>query len=191
MIKQHRFKQSNGQRVGVVWFTGLSGSGKTTVSQQAEQLLIDRGYHCVVLDGDKLRAGLNCDLGYTEADRVENLRRAAEVTAMFIDVGFIVLVPMISPTEAMRAQIRKRFDAESYAEVYVQCSLNTCEQRDPKGLYRKAREGLVRDFTGIDASYEPPKQPELILDTEHRSIEQCTQQLVEFIEQKYSIYKKE
>lgn len=185
MIKQHEIKLTNGQRHGVVWFTGLPGSGKTTVSQQVEQLLMDRGYHCVVLDGDKLRAGLNRDLGYTEADRAENLRRAAEVTAMFIDVGFIVLVPMITPTEAMRAQVRKRFDAESYAEVYVRCSLDKCERRDPKGLYRKAREGLVRDFTGIDARYEPPKKPELTLDTEHRSIEQCAKQLVEFIERKY------
>ncbi len=110
---------------------------------------------------------------------------------MFLDVGFIVLVPMITPTEAMRTRIRKRFHAESYAEVYVRCSLDTCEQRDPKGLYRKAREGLIHDFTGIDSRYEPPKKPELILDTEHWSIEQCAQQLVEFIERKYSIYKKE
>ncbi|WP_127496317.1 adenylyl-sulfate kinase [Paenibacillus glycanilyticus] len=188
MIKQHPCKLAANHRVGVVWFTGLSGSGKTTISQRVERLLLDRGYHCAVLDADKLRAGLNSDLGYTEADRTENLRRTAEVTAMFLDVGFIVLVPMITPTEAMLAQIRRRFDAHSYTEVYVRCSLDTCEQRDPKGLYRKAREGILQDFTGIDARYEPPAQPELILDTEHRSIGQCAQQLVEFIDRKYSIH---
>ncbi|WP_336773497.1 adenylyl-sulfate kinase [Paenibacillus sp. MMO-58] len=191
MIKQHEIKLANQHRVGVVWFTGLSGSGKTTISLRVERLLIDRGYRCVVLDGDMLRAGLNSDLGYTEADRTENLRRTAEVTAMFLDVGFIVLVPMITPTEAMRALIRMRFDEQSYAEVYVRCSLDTCEQRDPKGLYRKARKGIIRDFTGIDGRYEPPPQPELTLDTEHRSVGQCAQQLVEFIDRKYSIHQKE
>jgi adenylylsulfate kinase len=165
----------------------LSGSGKTTVSLRVEQHLKKQGYQCVVMDGDMLRAGLNRDLGFTEADRVENLRRAAEVAAMFLDAGFIVLVPMITPTDAMREQVRHRFDAKLFAEVYVRCSLDTCEQRDPKGLYRKARQGLIRDFTGIDARYEPPTQPDLTVDTEHQSIEQCVQQLVELIERKFSM----
>ncbi|PWW04798.1 adenylylsulfate kinase [Paenibacillus cellulosilyticus] len=185
VIDRKRLNSSIDCHGGVVWFTGLSGSGKTTVSQLVEQQLIDRGCRCVVIDGDKLRAGLNRDLGFTEEDRAENLRRAAEVAAMFLEVGFIVLVPMITPTEAMREQVRKRFDSETYSEVYVRCSFDTCEQRDPKGLYRKARQGQIRDFTGIDARYEPPIQPELAIDTELQSIEQCAQQLIDFIESKY------
>ncbi|MBD3919366.1 adenylyl-sulfate kinase [Paenibacillus sp. PR3] len=174
-------------RGGVVWFTGLSGSGKTSISQQVEQMLTKLGYRCVILDGDQLRAGLNRDLGFTEADRTENIRRASEVAAMFLAVGFIALVPMITPTTAMREQVRGRFEPESYAEVYVQCSLDVCEERDPKGLYRKARQGLIRNFTGIDAHYEPPMQTDLTLETQHQSIEQCAQQLVEFIERKYTL----
>lgn len=171
--------------------TGLSGSGKTTISQQVERRLTDLGRKCMILDGDKLRAGLNRDLGFTEADRAENLRRSAEVAAMFLDAGFIVLVPMISPTRAMREQIRQRFDAELYAEVYVRCSLDICEQRDPKGLYRKARQGEIRNFTGIDASYEPPLQPEFIVDTDHLTIEQCARQLAEFITCKFTLQTEE
>lgn len=173
-------------RSGVVWFTGLSGSGKTTISERIEQVLSKRGLRCVILDGDRLRAGLNRDLGFTEEDRAENVRRAAEVATMFVDVGFIVLVPMITPTKAIRKQVRSRFVADCFAEVYIRCTLDVCEQRDPKGLYRKARQGLIRDFTGIDARYEPPMQPEVTVDTEHQSIEQCTRQLVDFIERKYA-----
>jgi adenylylsulfate kinase len=165
----------------------LSGSGKTTLSQHAEKELFECGFKCVVIDGDQLRTGLNRDLGFSEDDREENLRRAAEVAAMFLNVGFVVLLPMISPSSEVRDKIRQRFDSQDFAEVYVKCSIDTCEWRDPKGLYKKAREGELRNFTGIDAIYEAPILPELTVDTEHKSIEVCTQELIEFIIRKFDI----
>ncbi|AKG37691.1 adenylyl-sulfate kinase [Paenibacillus durus] len=186
-IRRKAIERMNGHRGGVVWFTGLSGSGKTTLSQYVEEALFKRGFKCVVLDGDQLRAGLNRDLGFSEEDREENLRRAAEVAAMFLNAGFVALVPMISPSREARDKIRHRFDSRDFAEVYVKCSIEVCERRDPKGLYQKARKGEIRHFTGIDALYEAPIQPELTIDTEHSSVENCTQQLVEFIIRKFDI----
>ncbi|WP_042206777.1 adenylyl-sulfate kinase [Paenibacillus durus] len=186
-MRRNVIERLNGHRGGVVWFTGLSGSGKTTLSELVEEALFKRGFKCVVIDGDQLRAGLNRDLGFSEADREENLRRAAEVAAMFLNVGFVVLVPMISPAREVRDKIRHRFDSKDFAEVYVKCSIEMCERRDPKGLYQKARKGEIRYFTGIDAIYEAPIRPELTVDTEHTSIEYCTQQLVEFIIRKFDI----
>lgn len=149
--------------------------------------MFERGFKCVVIDGDQLRAGLNRDLGFSEKDREENLRRAAEVAVMFLNVGFVVLLPMISPSREVRDKTRLRFDSKDFAEVYVKCSIDTCERRDPKGLYQKARKGELRNFTGIDANYEAPKQAELTVDTEQKSIEICTQELVEFIIRKFDI----
>jgi adenylylsulfate kinase len=177
----------NGHRGGLVWFTGLSGSGKTTLSLCAEKELFARGFRSIVMDGDQLRAGLNRDLGFSEADREENMRRAAEVAGMFLNAGFVVLLPLISPSREVRDKIRARFDPKEFAEVYVKCSIEACERRDPKGLYRRAREGAIRQFTGIDAVYEPPVQPEMTVDTEHRTIEACTQELVAFIVRKFGI----
>lgn len=171
----------NGHKAGVFWFTGLSGSGKSTLSQQAEKELFKRGIRCAVIDGDQLRKGLNVDLGFSEEDRKENMRRAAEVASMFLDHGFVVLVPMISPSAAARDAIRHRFQSTLFAEIYVQCSLETCEQRDPKGLYQKVRRGEIREFTGIDAIYEPPIQAELTLNTEVSDMESCVDLLVDFI----------
>lgn len=165
----------------------MSGSGKTTLSQTVQNILFERRYQCVVLDGDQLRAGLNHDLGFSENDRAENLRRAAEVAEMFLNVGFIVLLPMISPSREVRTKIRHRFDSNDFAEVYVRCSIETCERRDPKGLYQKARIGELHNFTGIDAIYETPLQPELIIDTENTSIETCSQELAKFIIRKFKI----
>jgi adenylylsulfate kinase len=171
----------NGHIGGVIWLTGLSGSGKTTLCQKAEKDLIKRGIRCVVIDGDQLRQGLNHDLGFSEHDRKENMRRAAEVAAMFLNAGFVVLVSMISPSRAVRDIIRHRFQSKDFAEIYVKCSLETCERRDPKGLYQKARKGEIRDFTGIDAIYEPPIRAELTVNTEHESTENCMHLFVEFV----------
>jgi adenylylsulfate kinase len=180
-MERNDWQSLNGHKGGVFWLTGLSGSGKTTLCQQAEQELFRRGVRSVVIDGDQLRKGLNHDLGFSEQDREENLRRAAEVATMFLNTGFVVLVPMISPSSKVRSLIRQRFQSEDFAEVYVKCSLETCEQRDPKGLYQKARKGEIRDFTGIDAIYEPPMHPELIVNTEYESIDNSARSLVEFV----------
>lgn len=185
MTQRNIIERLNGHRGGIVWFTGLSGSGKTTLSQNVEKELFGRGFKCIVIDGDQLRVGLNRDLGFSEDDREENMRRAAEVATMFLNVGFVVMLPMISPSREVREKIRLRFDSKDFAEVYVKCSIDTCERRDPKGLYQRARKSELRNFTGIDAIYEAPLQPELTVDTEHRSIEVCTQELVEFIIRKF------
>ncbi|OME60608.1 adenylyl-sulfate kinase [Paenibacillus odorifer] len=176
----------NGHKAGVFWFTGLSGSGKSTLAQQAEKELFKQGIRCAVIDGDQLRKGLNIDLGFSEEDRKENMRRAAEVASMFLDLGFIVLVPMISPSSAAREAIRYRFQSGEFAEIYVQCSLETCEQRDPKGLYKKARKGEIREFTGIDAIYEAPEHAELTVNTEIYDMESSLNLLVDFVTHNYA-----
>ena len=154
-----------GQKPCVVWFTGLSGAGKSTIANRVEQRLYALGRHTYLLDGDNVRHGLNRDLGFTEADRVENIRRVAEVARLMADAGLIVLVSFISPFRAERRLARERMGEGGFIEVFVDVPLAEAERRDPKGLYRKAREGLIRNFTGIDSPYEPPEQPELRLDT--------------------------
>jgi bifunctional enzyme CysN/CysC len=158
----------------VVWFTGLSGSGKSTVAYAAERQLVDRGRFAVVLDGDNLRHGLNADLGFTAEDRVENLRRVAEVAALFAESGAIAIVPVISPYQASRDAARAVAEASGlpFVEVFVDTPLELCEQRDPKGLYAKARAGEIRGFTGIDDPYEPPTRPEVVVTPEDGSPEE-------------------
>jgi adenylylsulfate kinase len=171
---------------GVIWFTGLPGSGKTTLAVAAEAELNRRGFRCVVLDGDRLRLGLCSDLGYSEADRIENLRRASEVAVMFAEAGFIVLAPMISPSETGRAKVRSRFRQERFAELYVKCSLAECERRDPKGMYKKARSGEIASFTGISAPYEAPGRPDLTVDTELEPLGQCVDAIIGFITRQFN-----
>lgn len=171
----------NGHSSGVVWFSGLPGSGKTTLALEVEKELCQRGIRCFVLDGDSLRKGLNRDLGFSDEHRKENMRRAAEVAFMFIEAGFLVLVPMISPTETSRAIVRQRFSRQDYVELYVRCSLAECERRDPKGMYRLAKEGDIPFFTGISAPYEPPVNPDLILDTESSDLRYCVNNLVNYL----------
>ena len=159
------------QRPCVIWLTGLSGSGKSTLANALEQRLIQRGYHSYLLDGDNIRHGLNQDLGFSKEERVENIRRIGEVAALFADAGLIVITAFISPFRADRALVRALVPEGEFFEVYVRASLEACERRDPKGLYAKARAGVIRDFTGIDSPYEPPERPELVLDTERDSVE--------------------
>lgn len=149
----------------IVWFTGLSGSGKSTVAVEVERRLIGSGRAAVVLDGDNLRLGLNADLGFSETDRVENLRRIAEIATLFAQAGLVALVPVISPARAHRDAARAIADREAvrFVEVFVDTPLEECERRDPKGLYRRARSGELTGFTGIDAPYEPPDSPDLVL----------------------------
>ncbi|MGO4545094.1 adenylyl-sulfate kinase [Paenibacillus sp. 2TAB23] len=181
MIGKNEWERVNGHKGKVLWFTGLPGSGKSTLAAETERELFQRGIRCVVLDGDQLRSGINSDLGFTDEARRENLRRAAEIASLFLHIGFVVLVSMISPSAEDRSKIRQQFLSEEYMEVYVKCSLKMCEQRDPKGLYRKARSGLIKQFTGIDSLYEPPLEAELTLDTEYKPLEYCVQVLMDSI----------
>lgn len=181
MMKDQRLSSHGTERAGgIVWLTGLSGAGKTTLAEATRKLLVEQGIACVVLDGDRLRAGLNRDLGFSAADREENMRRTAEAAALFLEQGFVVLVATISPSAAARAAIRDRFRGEAYAEVYVKCPLAVCEARDPKGLYAKARRGELKQFTGIDAPYESPSSAELVIDTSRDAVNHCAGQLAAY-----------
>ena len=170
-----------GQRPAVIWFTGLSGSGKSTIANLVEQKLHAEGRHTYTLDGDNIRHGLSRDLGFTEADRVENIRRVAEAAKLFVDAGLIVLVSFISPYRADRDAARALVGADEFIEVFVDTPPEECERRDPKGLYRKARAGLLKNFTGVDAPYEPPEAPELTLQTLRTPAEELAEQVVSFL----------
>ena len=170
-----------GHRGRVVWLTGLSGAGKSTIASAAEQLLHDQGLRTYILDGDNVRHGLSKDLGFTVADRVENIRRIAEVAKLMMDAGIIVLTAFISPFRAERDMAKSLFTPEDFLEIFVDTSLAVAEARDPKGLYKKARRGELPNFTGIDSDYEPPLQPDLRLNTGDRSVEDCAKALAEVI----------
>ncbi len=164
-IKQEDRERLNGHRGVCIWFTGLSGSGKSTIAREVEKLLFERGYHAYVLDGDNIRHGLNKDLGFSPEDRAENIRRIGEVAKLFVDAGFIVMSAFISPYRKDRDGVRQLMRDGEFIEVYVKCDLEVCEARDPKGLYKKARAGIIPEFTGISAPYEEPVNPELVIDT--------------------------
>ena len=171
------------QKPKVFWFTGLSGSGKSTIANAFEQKLHAMGKHTYILDGDNVRHGINRDLGFTETDRVENIRRTAEVAKLMVDAGLIVLVTLISPFRADRAMARSLFKEGEFIEVFMDTPLEIAEQRDPKGLYAKARRGNIKNFTGIDSPYETPSSenpPEIIL-SHPNSIESNVKRLIEFI----------
>jgi bifunctional enzyme CysN/CysC len=161
----------------VLWFTGLSGSGKSTLANALDRRLHAAGFHTVMLDGDNVRHGLNRDLGFTDADRVENIRRVAEVARLMADAGLIVLVSFISPFRAERAMARARSAEGEFVEVYVDTPLAECERRDPKGLYAKARAGQIANFTGLDSPYEPPEAPELVVRTAEERLEASVERL--------------
>lgn len=169
------------QQPRCIWFTGLSGSGKSTIANFLEKRLYDRGLHTYLLDGDNLRHGLNRDLGFTEADRVENIRRVGEVAKLMVDAGLIVLASFISPYQAERQMARRLFSDTEFVEVFVDTPLSECEKRDVKGLYAKARRGELKNFTGIDSAYERPEHPELVLDTCNHSVEDCVEQMIDYL----------
>lgn len=167
------------QRPRVLWFTGLSGSGKSTLANLVERRLLELGRHTYLLDGDNVRHGLNRDLGFTEADRVENIRRVAEVARLMVDAGLVVLVSFISPFCSERQMARDLFEAGEFIEIYVNTPLDVCEQRDPKGLYRKACAGQLVNFTGIDSPYEIPEHPELVVNSTQLPPEVLAEQIVQ------------
>lgn len=172
-IRQSDRERLNGHPGAVIWFTGLSGSGKSTLAGALEAKLHREGFHTYLLDGDNIRHRLNRDLGFSAGDRAENIRRVAEVAALFCDAGILVLTAFISPFRRDRALARQTVAAGRFLEVYVRAGLETCEQRDPKGLYRQARQGKIRDFTGIDSPYEEPGPEALLLDTERYGVVDC------------------
>ncbi|AKO64562.1 adenylylsulfate kinase [Methylophilales bacterium MBRSG12] len=162
-----------------LWMTGLSGAGKSTLANALEQELNKKGKHTYILDGDNLRHGLNSDLGFSKADRNENVRRAAEAAKLIVDAGLIVIAGLISPFKQERDWARSLFKDNQFKEIYISTSLQECEQRDVKGLYQKARRGEVKEFTGIDSPYEPPENPDVIIDTQNKSISECVQLILE------------
>jgi adenylyl-sulfate kinase len=165
----------------IVWLTGLPGSGKSTLAMALERRLFDMGWQAYTLDGDNVRHGLNADLGFTPADRQENIRRIGEVAALFADAGAICITAFISPYRDDRARARAAAGARRFLEVHVNSSLATCERRDPKGHYRKARAGQLPDFTGVDAPYEVPVQPDVAIDTEGQDVDACVARLLEYV----------
>ena len=166
----------------VLWLTGLSGSGKSTIAHAVEKQLLDRGVHACVLDGDNVRHGLNSDLGFSDADRSENIRRIGEVARLFAEAGMVAITAFISPFREDRDRVRSLLPGGMFLEIYLKCPLALCEERDPKGLYAKARAGEVADFTGIDSPYEEPLNPELVINTGELTEEECVGKVVALLE---------
>ena len=173
-----------GQKGATIWLTGLSGSGKSTVAVAAEAELVNRGRLAYVLDGDNVRHGLNKNLGFSPEDRTENIRRIGEVSKLFTESGVLVFASFISPYRADRDQARELFDKGDFIEVYIKADVATCEERDPKGLYKKARAGEIPEFTGISAPYEEPESPELVVETAGQTVEESVVVLVSYLEEK-------
>ena len=168
------------QRPAVLWYTGLSGSGKSTIANLVDEKLYKIGCHSFLLDGDNVRHGLNGDLGFSDADRVENIRRVIEVASLMSDAGLLVQTAFISPFAEDRTLAKARL-SERMIEIYIDASLSACEARDPKGLYRKARDGVIKNFTGIDSDYDVPNNPDIIVNTVSLSADACAQEIVTFL----------
>ncbi|VAX33370.1 Adenylylsulfate kinase [hydrothermal vent metagenome] len=171
----------NNHKSGLVWFTGLSASGKSMIVHNLEKELFIQGIRTYVLDGDNVRHGLNANLGFSREDRKENLRRIAEVSKLFADAGILVLAAFISPYREDREYIRERFKGDNFFEIYVKCSVEECERRDPKGQYKKARAGIIKNYTGISAPYEEPEKPDMVIDTEIFDVESSVAKVLELL----------
>lgn len=171
-----------GQRGVMLWLTGLSGSGKSTIAIALEKALQSRGKLCRVLDGDNIRTGINKGLGFSPTDRIENIRRIAEVAHLFVDTGIITIAAFISPTNELRAMARDIVGTDDFKEIYIATPLSVCEQRDVKGLYKKARQGEIKEFTGVSAPFEVPDHPALVLDTSLLSVEESVSRILQLLE---------
>jgi adenylylsulfate kinase len=178
--KQDRQK-TNQHKSYVLWFTGLSGSGKSTLANALEKELYLLNVRSYVLDGDNIRHGLNKNLGFGEEDRKENIRRIGEVTKLFVDAGIVTLSAFISPYREDRDKVRALFEKGEFIEIYMKCTMEECERRDPKGLYLKAKAGLIKDFTGISAPYEEPLQPEIVIDSDNQSLHESVERILRYL----------
>lgn len=177
--REHREKLLN-QKAVLLWFTGLSGSGKSTVASLLEKRLHEMGKLTYLLDGDNVRHGLNSDLGFSEEDRIENIRRVGEVSKLIVDAGVITISTFISPFKEDRENVRKLL-GKDFIEVFTDCPLEVCEKRDPKGIYKKARKGEIKNFTGIDSPYEKPENPEITVSTHLNSLEECVELIISYL----------
>jgi bifunctional enzyme CysN/CysC len=171
------------QRPAVLWFTGLSGSGKSTIANVVEKRLFARNRHTYILDGDNVRHGLNHDLGFTDADRVENIRRVGEVAKLMVDAGLMVMTSFISPFRAERRMVHDLMEDGEFIEVYVDTPFEVCAERDPKGLYKKAKAGEIKNFTGLDSPYEPPERADIHVNTTDLSADECADKIIAYLEE--------
>lgn len=187
VIKKEDRQKKNGHKSLMVWFTGLSGSGKSTIANALQAELFKQGIYVYLLDGDNLRHGINRNLSFSETDRKENIRRTAEVGKLFVDAGGVILAALISPFEEDRQNARSLFLEDEFIEVYVKCSLQECEKRDPKGLYKKARSGVIKQFTGIDQPYEEPVNPEITIDTDKLTINEAVKKIETYLKKRLNL----
>jgi len=183
-VSKEARSQLKQQRPCILWFTGLSGSGKSTVANAVEAKLNERGFHTYLLDGDNIRRGLNAKLGFSDEDRIENIRRIGEVAKLFVDAGTIVLSAFISPFQEDRDRVRELVEEREFIEVYIDTPIEVCESRDPKGLYKKARNGEIPDFTGISSPYEAPTQAEIHVKNSELSIDACADTIIDYLQTK-------
>ena len=181
LVERHDRNRLNGHKSGLVWFTGLSAAGKSTIAHAVEKELHDRGVRSYVLDGDNIRHGLNANLGFSPEDRKENIRRIGEVAKLMADAGILTFAAFISPYREDRDAVRGLFKNDNFIEIYVKCSIGECERRDPKGQYKKARAGIIKNYTGISAPYEKPETPELVIDTEKMDLEESKKRVIEYL----------
>ena len=181
-VTRQRRNKLNNHRSIVLWFTGLSGSGKSTLAHTVEEKLFQKGCSTFVLDGDNVRHGLNSNLDFSEAGRTENIRRISEVSKLMVESGLIVMTAFISPIKKDRNEAKKLISSDDFIEIYCKASLEVCENRDVKGLYKRARSGEIKNYTGIDSPYEEPENPELIIDTDNQSLEDSVSTILNFLE---------
>lgn len=179
----------NGHKSLVVWFTGLPSSGKSTIAHSVEKKLYEKGIRTYTFDGDNIRHGLCSDLGFSEKDREENLRRIAEVIKLFLDAGIVVLAAFVSPLKKHREKVRQIVGQEDFIEIYCRCPVEICEMRDPKGMYKKAKAGEIKEYTGVSAPYEEPENPDIIIDTHLLALEDSVEKVFRFIEERLSLSK--
>lgn len=180
-VRREEREHRNRHRGHILWLTGLSGAGKSTLAAQLERDLFDRGFQVMVLDGDNCRHRLNRDLSFSRDDRRENVRRVGEVARLFMETGFITIAALISPYDGDRKAIRSSCNPRDFSEIYLECPLEECERRDPKGMYRKARAGLISNFTGVDDPFEPPTLADLRVDTKHLTVGQAAEQVIAYM----------
>lgn len=184
LIKKEDRQRLNGHRSAIVWFTGLPGSGKSTLALALEEKLFRRGVRTFVIDGDNVRTGLNKDLGFSAEDREENIRRIGEVAKLFVEAGMIVMTAFISPYRKDREFVRKLVNKDEFIEVYVKCASGVCEQRDVKGHYKMARQGIIKKFTGVDDPYEEPEYPESVIETDQVTVDEGVEKIMGYLQEK-------